>query len=531
MKKHLLLFFGLMITFHLQAQHCDSINNHMIEGYSLWPEFAIQLEDGNILCRAHYFIHPVLDHYDYKAKFYKIAPHGAIILDSLTVEDYSFDDILMARIHDESNPTYGHYCNMLAKIHIDSVNCKTDLNLSFFDDDLRFNEAMEVTVPLADTIIENRDFQATHCLLNSYNDIIFEYVLQTRGEIHFDQFGLDGTLKHKTIIPLSVIPVNNTTSPSPDAFYVHGLRQCSESPLKYNLYGCYGLNSANLWIWDNRFEAYELDSLFNIVNVITLDPNDPNIYPYIRTSGENNGMVGLDDGTALVARHIRWDEDYLSPGIVKYDANGNVLKEMWMDAAEIIHKYGKDFDPFVGVDLKKDGKGNVYYAIEGAVDNANVIIIAKYDEDLNLIWERYGMVQTYPVPFQRVAYMNELILLGNGIVMACGYNEAYQNTALNPNYGMWVMIVSDEDTEISETNHSVRPYLIYPNPVVERLNIRYSPDVKPVKVEVLDLQGRLLGSQRGNLESIDLQNLPSGTYTMRVVFDNGKVYSDKIVKQ
>jgi hypothetical protein len=50
-------------------------------------------------------------------------------------------------------------------------------------------------------------------------------------------------------------------------------------------------------------------------------------------------------------------------------------------------------------------------------------------------------------------------------------------------------------------------------------------------VEILDLQGRLLGTQKGDLESIDMQNLPTGTYTMRVVLDNGKTYCDKIVKQ
>jgi hypothetical protein len=67
--------------------------------------------------------------------------------------------------------------------------------------------------------------------------------------------------------------------------------------------------------------------------------------------------------------------------------------------------------------------------------------------------------------------------------------------------------------------------------VEDRLNIHYSPDVKPSRVEILDLQGRLLGTQKGDLESIDMQNLPTGTYTMRVVLDNGKTYCDKIVKQ
>ena len=94
-----------------------------------------------------------------------------------------------------------------------------------------------------------------------------------------------------------------------------------------------------------------------------------------------------------------------------------------------------------------------------------------------------------------------------------------------------MMLVDDEYNEVSETDHCLRPYLCYPNPVEDHLTVHYSPDVKPLRVELLDLQGRLLGTQKSDLESIDMQNLPTGTYTMRVVLDNGKTYCDKIVKQ
>lgn len=539
MKKHLLLFFGLMIAFHLQAQHCDSINNHMVDGYTLMPEFALQLGDGTILCRAHHFTqyHGVFS--NYKAKFYKISRHGGIILDSLTMEDFSFDDILMARIHNEDNPTYDPYCNVLAKVLIDSANCKSDLNLTFFDDDLRFNDTMEVTVPLADTIVNHNCFQVTHCLLDSYNDIIFQYVIPTRGGMHFDRFGLDGTLKHKTIIPLSVIPVNYDSWLYDDELAVHGLRQCSESPLKYNLYGYYGDNVGKLWMWENCFVAYELDSLFNIVNTLTIEPTDPNSYPYIHSCKYVNGMVGLDGGSFLVARNIRWDHEMLSTGIMKYDANGNVLKQTWLDASDVFFdQYGRPQDCYIGIDFQKDGNGYVYYAFQCYFDSVNMITVAKFDEELNLIWERYGMhknayldyySQTGEVGWARIAYFNELTLLDHGGVAVWGHNEAYSNH--NPNYGMWMMVVDDGDTGVNETDPAIRPYLIYPNPVKNHLNVQYSPDVKPVKVEVLDLQGRRLSSQKGSLESIDMQNLPSGTYTINVTLDNGKTYSDKIVKQ
>ena len=37
--------------------------------------------------------------------------------------------------------------------------------------------------------------------------------------------------------------------------------------------------------------------------------------------------------------------------------------------------------------------------------------------------------------------------------------------------------------------------------------------------------------ERNSLESLDLQGLAPGTYTMRVTLENGKAFSDKVVKE
>ena len=34
-----------------------------------------------------------------------------------------------------------------------------------------------------------------------------------------------------------------------------------------------------------------------------------------------------------------------------------------------------------------------------------------------------------------------------------------------------------------------------------------------------------------NLESIGMENLPAGNYTLRVLLDDGKTYTEKVVKQ
>jgi hypothetical protein len=61
--------------------------------------------------------------------------------------------------------------------------------------------------------------------------------------------------------------------------------------------------------------------------------------------------------------------------------------------------------------------------------------------------------------------------------------------------------------------------------------MEYSPDVTPARVELLDLQGRLVRSQTTRLESVSTEGLAAGTYTLRVTLEGGKAFTDKVVKQ
>lgn len=74
-------------------------------------------------------------------------------------------------------------------------------------------------------------------------------------------------------------------------------------------------------------------------------------------------------------------------------------------------------------------------------------------------------------------------------------------------------------------------YCLLKAKVRDMLQVHYSPDVHPMAVELYDLQGRLLCTQSEGLESIRMGELPTGTYTLRIVMDDGTTFSDKVVKQ
>ena len=62
-------------------------------------------------------------------------------------------------------------------------------------------------------------------------------------------------------------------------------------------------------------------------------------------------------------------------------------------------------------------------------------------------------------------------------------------------------------------------------------NLVYSPDVTPAQIEIYDLQCRLVRMQSKGLESVDMHGLIVGQYLMKVTMKDGKVYSDKVVKE
>ena len=100
-------------------------------------------------------------------------------------------------------------------------------------------------------------------------------------------------------------------------------------------------------------------------------------------------------------------------------------------------------------------------------------------------------------------------------------------------YDFFVIKVNSDGVLCSDeiTVEVLRPYAFYPNPVKDLICLEFSPDVQPAQIEFYDMQGRLVVMQRNGMGSVDMSQLPAGIYMMRVTLDNGKTFSDKVVKE
>ncbi len=242
--------------------------------------------------------------------------------------------------------------------------------------------------------------------------------------------------------------------------------------------------------------------------------------------------VSLHDGTKyLSTRGVRWDG--WSPGL--YD---EVIVSMKLDQNDSIVAFSfipHDNDSVRtlafchGMDASDNGDFflcNGVYDLGawqyGEIDGMNRFTVTKTDANTNIIWSRsYEDGQHVFQPCSVMATSDE------GCLVTGRYWTLDQTEAK-----LFVLkFFADGSLSVSEKESFVRPYTYYPNPVKEQLLIQFSPDVQPKQIELYDLQGRLVRSQGNAFESIDMGQLPAGTYTLRVTLKDGKSYTDKVVKE
>lgn len=182
---------------------------------------------------------------------------------------------------------------------------------------------------------------------------------------------------------------------------------------------------------------------------------------------------------------------------------------------------------FNAIDIDKKGQGIYHgcFSLDDVISYPfpNRLVITKTDDTLGVIWEKS---YSYPSRYLEATY---LLATNDGgcIVTGGAYNEA------SDRYDLFVLKINSEGMVGTDEFlvQDGRPYTYWPNPVHDNLRLQFPPDVQPARVELFDLQGRLVRVQRSNFGSIDMSQLPTGTYTLCVTMADGKAYSDKVVKE
>ena len=268
-----------------------------------------------------------------------------------------------------------------------------------------------------------------------------------------------------------------------------------------------------------RNEYMVVDSLFNL-----LETNAMNQYfdGLLTQAGVRNFTVKQYEGRLFALVELLSMSpfcDYLE--VAEIDCNFNVLKRF-----KFSNPNPEDSSDAVKSFTQAPGGGFYFSCYPNSLmitDYGNQVYVAKLDDNLNLEWERWcldAMPGIWSVG-------RDMRVLSDGGVGLCGmlFNVGNGPRPLD----FWCFTVEDTGTAIPEAEPYIRPYLIYPNPLKDRLSIQFSPDVKLESIELYDIAGHCVASSR--TAEMDVANLPAGQYVAKIALEGGKTYTDKIVKE
>lgn len=167
--------------------------------------------------------------------------------------------------------------------------------------------------------------------------------------------------------------------------------------------------------------------------------------------------------------------------------------------------------------------GILNYEPGGGMVGNSTFCVTKLTLGLDVVWQRVYDFNNRIMPRYVMATQDGGCLVTGEI-----------GTGLNGEEGMMMFaakIDSEGYLDVAEGETPVLNGVCYPNPVKSRLHVKCPTESQPQALQIYDPQGRLVLTQGKGLESIDMESLPAGIYTIRVVMENGNVFSDKVVKE
>ena len=151
------------------------------------------------------------------------------------------------------------------------------------------------------------------------------------------------------------------------------------------------------------------------------------------------------------------------------------------------------------------------------------LIVTRFDIDLNHAWEEYTLDVFNGGLFGNYG----LTSLSNGGVALSGWLTA-DNSGYYESKDIYA-VVFDNYLSTDEISASENPFVCYPNPAKDILNINFADDNECQSIAIYSLDGRLLKSKNDNFETINIANLTPGLYLIKVRMSDGKEFTEKIV--
>jgi hypothetical protein len=106
---------------------------------------------------------------------------------------------------------------------------------------------------------------------------------------------------------------------------------------------------------------------------------------------------------------------------------------------------------------------------------------------------------------------------------------AYFDTNNSYDFERGSIYVLNLGSTLSIQDNTLKNIKIYPNPTSNRIYIEDYKDIK--HIEIFDVTGRKISDNKENFREIDFSYIPVGGYILRLIFNDDRIESVKLLKQ
>ena len=441
----------------------------------------IELSDGNLVVKeAVYDNNGIIG-----VILYKMTVSGYLLNSLFVAENYNMGISPMLRDPSSSNS------NIMTSFYMDNDD-NVFYKAVYFTDNLEITD--ETIVQLPPNIRPNR------FLIDNNNDIITS-TYDNNKSYNLIRIGLDGEIKK----------MSETIAISPNINYSHQpLALLSTDPQRY-LYASFGDNY--------KFEVFDAD-LNKIQDTVIKKADGWTIYGNI-----NYNVFARGDGYFYLSAPAMNTSGRKGLIVVKFNSNFETVSSYVWGVKDLGTVY-----PYCNLVNKNliVTDNNVFVAWREYNQHGSIVtktmMVTRLDSNLNYSWDSYaldinkGIIANYG-----------MTSLSNGGVAISGWLPEDGALHCKDIYA----IIYDNYLSNEEIATIDKPFICYPNPTKDVFIINFFDNAEYRYVDIYSLDGHLVATfpETSQQTSIDISDLNSGVYIMKIKTTDGKEYSEKIIKE
>lgn len=480
MKKLIIITFAFILSLYASAQNFNVWEHPGNDGNTHQCYNIIEMSDGNFLVDDDVFDE---NGNDSGINLFKITPEGVAI-------DSAFIPGSMFRINSgfpKLRDPFNDNRNIFTSFY--NENGATHYKALYINDNHEIVNEIDTELDINGTI--GTDFRA---FINHNNDIVIHGCDSDTTE-RFIVLGLDGTTK---FVSQSIEKKYYMLAQRP--FFM-----INKSPVRYGFITTHRTSSGD-WTY---IEVY--DEEFNRIEEHKI--NTAGQYTYIGYYAHMRGSY-LDEGHFLLT----------APASDQYTNHFNLLIKYNHDF-QVVEKFqfGDSYNDYLmpqNIAVTDDGR--IYVVWSDNKQGKRELTVECLDFDLNLLDEVVCLSYLEIVNFG-------MVVRDNGGLALCGwfYDSTYQYYDSSKIYA----VVFDETLSSPEISVSEKPFVCYPNPAKDLVHIEFSESFDCQSIEIYAIDGQLLKSQNNNFNKISIANLTPGLYLIKVRMNDGKEFTERIIKE